>query len=101
GPDRGLECALAAIALARVSLHLHLRGTAAAGYEATLKQKATALGVSDRLHLHSSGPPSEMARLAASFDAGLVSETGMTLNRRVNLSNKQFTYLLGGVPIVM
>ena len=42
-----------------------------------------------------------MVRLAAQYDAGLVAETGATLNRRIALTNKQFTYLLGGVPAIM
>ena len=42
-----------------------------------------------------------MARLAASHDVGLVGETGYTLNRQIALTNKQFTYLLAGVPAIM
>jgi len=45
--------------------------------------------------------PSEMERIAAAFDIGLAGEVGDTLSRRLALPNKQFTYLLAGVPIVM
>ena len=42
-----------------------------------------------------------MERLAAIHDIGLVGETGHTLNRRIALTNKQFSYLLAGIPTVM
>jgi glycosyltransferase involved in cell wall biosynthesis len=42
-----------------------------------------------------------MVRLAAQYDLGLVAETGFTPNRRIALTNKQFTYLLAGLPTLM
>jgi glycosyltransferase involved in cell wall biosynthesis len=42
-----------------------------------------------------------MVRLAASYDAGLVAEDGGTQNRQIALTNKQFTYLLAGIPAIM
>jgi hypothetical protein len=42
-----------------------------------------------------------MERLAAEYDLGFVGETGQTPNRRIALTNKQFTYLLAGVPAIM
>jgi glycosyltransferase involved in cell wall biosynthesis len=42
-----------------------------------------------------------MVRLAAEFDLGFVGETGQTENHRIMLSNKQFTYLLAGVPALL
>jgi hypothetical protein len=42
-----------------------------------------------------------MVRLASPHDIGLVGETGATHNRRIALTNKQFTYLLAGLPILM
>ncbi len=58
-------------------------------------------GVADRLHLHAPGHPDEMAALAKDFDCGLVGETGATWNRRIALTNKQFTYFLAGIPAVL
>lgn len=101
GPDRGLECAVIAIARARSRPHLHLRGTLAAGFGDILKALAARFSATDRLHLHEPGAPDEMVRLAGKYDVGLVSETGSTQNRRIALTNKQFTYLLAGLPIVM
>lgn len=101
GPGRGLECAVEAIALAASRPHLHLRGTPANGYEAALHALAVKCGVADRLHLHPPEAPHVMSALAAEHDVGLVLEAGETLNRRIALTNKQFTYLLAGIPVVM
>ncbi|WP_075223280.1 glycosyltransferase [Acuticoccus yangtzensis] len=101
GPDRGLECALEAIAQAKSQPHLYLRGTGRQPFDEALRGRADALGVAGRLHLLDPEPPSQMVRLAAQYDLGLVGETGTTHNRRIALTNKQFTYLLAGVPAVM
>lgn len=101
GPGRGLECAITAISKARCAPHLHLRGTSARGYATALRGLAGQLGVADRLHIHPPAAPDEMVRLAVEYDLGLVSETGETRSRRIALTNKQFTYLLAGVPAVM
>jgi hypothetical protein len=53
------------------------------------------------LHFLPPGPPDEMVALAAPYDAGLVGEIGHTFNRRIALTNKQFTYLLAGLPVFM
>lgn len=101
GPDRGLECAVRAMAAAKTKPHFYVRGTLARGFEAILTGIAREAGVMDRLHILSPAPPTQMERLAAGYDIGLASETGATHNHRLALSNKQFTYLLAGVPAVM
>ena len=45
--------------------------------------------------------PAEMVRLAADYDVGLSLETDVSENRRICLTNKIFTYLLAGVPVIM
>lgn len=101
GPDRGLECAVQAIAHARTRPHLYLRGSPAVGFIDRLEQIAAPIGVADRLHILPPAAPNEMSTLAAAYDVGLSSETGHSPNRRVALTNKLFTYLLGGLPVVM
>lgn len=101
GRDRGLECALEAIARAASRPHLHLRGTPQAGFDAAFLERARALGCADRVHLLPPEDPSKMVPLAALHDAGLVGETGATENRRIALTNKQFTYLLAGIPAIL
>ena len=92
GPDRGLECAVRAIALADCKPHLYLRGFVSHAYRQRLVALARAMGVENRLHLLPPAPLEQMERLAAVYDVGLVAETGATPNRRIALTNKLFTY---------
>lgn len=101
GPNRGLECAIIAIGKARTRPHLYLRGIPSKGFDGNLIKLAKQHGVSDRLHFLPVAPPAQMLHLASQYDVGLVAETGETLNRRIALTNKQFTYLLAGVPSIM
>ena len=101
GPDRGLECALRAIALAESKPHLYLRGFISDAYRQSLVALARAEGVEDRLHLLPPAPPEQMERLASSYDVGLVAEIGCTPNRRIALTNKLFTYALAGIPMLL
>jgi glycosyltransferase involved in cell wall biosynthesis len=101
GPDRGLEAAVGAIARARSRPHLVLRGLPFRGYDAELQRLAHQVGVADRLHFRPLAAPHEMARLAAEHDLGLAAENGHTLNHRICLGNKIFTYLLAGVPTLL
>lgn len=101
GPTRGLENAIRAISVSQSRPHLYLRGEPASGYLETLQSLANEAGVADRLHFLPPGPPGEMVALAAPYDAGLVGEIGHTPNRRIALTNKQFTYLVAGLPVLM
>jgi glycosyltransferase involved in cell wall biosynthesis len=101
GPNRGLEIAVRAIARSSARPHLYLRGTPAAGYRERLEALARDAKVFDRLHFLAPGLPHEMVRMSAAFDVGLVGETAYTKNSDILLSNKQFTYLLAGVPALM
>jgi glycosyltransferase involved in cell wall biosynthesis len=101
GPDRGLECAVRAIGLARTRPHLYLRGTPAAGYAEQLLHLASTADASGRVHLLPPDDPDTMERLAAAYDAGLVAETGRTASRRLCLTNKLFSFLLAGIPPLM
>ena len=101
GAGRGLECAVQAIGRARVRPHLYLRGTPVSGYPDRLRVMADEAGAPDRVHLLPLAAPSEMERLAASYDVGFSGEPGHTRSNRAALANKLFTYLLAGLPVVM
>jgi glycosyltransferase involved in cell wall biosynthesis len=100
GAGRGLETALEAISIAKSKPHLHLRGTPATGYREKLMDLAASLNVAERLHFHDPISPNELERAGAAFDIGFVGETGETRNRRIALTNKLFSYLTSGLPIV-
>jgi glycosyltransferase involved in cell wall biosynthesis len=101
GPGRGLEEVVTAMGRMTVPAVLHLRGIPAAGYQSRLTELAAAHGASGRLVWHPPADPDDMARLAARFDVGLATETGFTPNNGMALSNKVFTYVLAGVPVVL
>jgi glycosyltransferase involved in cell wall biosynthesis len=101
GKDRGLECAVRAIGRARSQPHLYLRGTPAQGFVDQLRMIAAEVGAGNRIHILPPAPPSEMERLTAAYDVGLVGETGYSANRQIALTNKLFSYLLAGVPAAM
>jgi glycosyltransferase involved in cell wall biosynthesis len=100
GPDRGLETAVAALSLARSRPHLYLRGAKASGYFERLNKIAKMSGVEERVHFLEPAAPAEMERLAAAYDIGLVTDIGHVENRRIALTNKLFTFLLAGLPVV-
>ena len=100
GPGRGLEAAVEAIAIASSRPSLHLRGTPSAGFAQALHELARRLGVEDRLVMLPVAAPGSLVRLAAQYDLGLVGELSQTHNRQIALTNKLFTYLLAGVPVL-
>ncbi len=62
---------------------------------------AGGLGVAERVRLLPIAAPDEMVKLAMPYDLGLSLETDATESRRLCLTNKIFTYLLAGVPVMM
>lgn len=101
GLDRGLQAFIEAMALTRTVVTLDIRGGNRWGHGDTLLALAGKLGIGDRVKLLPMAPPGEMVRLAAPYDIGLSLETDVSENRRICLTNKIFTYLLSGVPVVM
>lgn len=100
GPDRGLEIVVKAIALSASRPLLYLRGSLVTGYKYKLEALAQQHGLTNHLIFLNPAIPSEMARLATQYDVGLASEIDTTLNRDICLTNKIFTYLLAGIPIL-
>lgn len=102
GPGRGLEHVLEALGrIAALPVELHLRGVWASGFEAEFRGRAASLGLGpNQIVWHSPAGPDEMVRLAGTFDVGLALEPGDTVNSDLALSNKVFTCLLAGVPVL-
>ena len=101
GLDRGLQAFLEAMAVAKERVVLDIRGGNRWGHGDTLMALARELGVAERVRLLPTAAPDEMVDLAASYDLGLSLETETTESRRLCLTNKIFTYLLAGVPVMM
>jgi glycosyltransferase involved in cell wall biosynthesis len=101
GLDRGLQAFLKAMAVAKGRVSLDIRGGNRWGHGDTLLELARELGIAERVRLLPTAAPDEMVGLAASYDLGLSLETEATESRRLCLTNKIFTYLLAGVPVMM
>jgi glycosyltransferase involved in cell wall biosynthesis len=87
--------------LGDLRVELHLRGEWQPGYEQQLRGLSSKVGLSaSQLIGHPPAPPSQMVRLAATYDIGLALEPGTSQNSDLALSNKLFTYLLAGTPLV-
>ncbi len=102
GEGRGLEDVVRAMGrVADARIELHLRGEWDRDYERRLTELARQSGVpAGRILSRPPAAPGEMARLAAAYDIGLVCETGRTPNSEMAQSNKAFTYMLAGVPLL-
>ncbi|MCS4119422.1 glycosyltransferase involved in cell wall biosynthesis [Salinibacter ruber] len=100
GPDRGLEDALRALPSLPDDVILSLRGQWSPGYEDAFRRQAERLGVADRIWHLDLVPPDELISRTAQHDVGLALEPGFSENNKIAISNKLFTYLLSGVPIV-
>jgi glycosyltransferase involved in cell wall biosynthesis len=101
GLDRGLQPFLQAMAQTAARIELEVRGDDPWKHGETLRTLARELGIADRLRVLPVAPPQEMVRLAAEYDLGLSLETDVSENRRLCLTNKIFTYLLAGVPVLL
>jgi glycosyltransferase involved in cell wall biosynthesis len=101
GPGRGLEEIVTALKWSTHRPELHIRGIPAAGYRERLERSAREAAVAELLRWHPPAPADEMVRLAADYDLGLASETGFSGNNRIAVSNKVFTYILAGTPVLL
>lgn len=101
GPGRGIEAAIAAIAIAQAQPHLYLRGHAAPGYADELRTRASELKISDRLHFLPTLHPDELERAGAVFDLGYAGELANSPNHNIALANKLFSYLSSGLPVLL
>ena len=91
---------MAALSVTRSRPHLYLRGAAVTNFVKRLYKLAREIGVEDRVHVLEPSVPEEMERIAAAYDIGLVCETGYVENRRIALTNKLFSFVLAGIPII-
>ena len=101
GPGRGLEDVVRAIGRAGGSAELHLRGRSTPSYLETLEHLQRRVAPSLALVQHDPAAPDEMVRLAQGYDAGLSCEQPLVLNRRLCLTNKIFTYVAAGMPVIL
>jgi glycosyltransferase involved in cell wall biosynthesis len=99
GPGRGLEEFIAILSLMKGAVRLDLRGHSTESYRRQLQARAS--GAPIELRFLEPDVSQAMVRDAAGYSAGLGLELRHPLNRDLCLSNKAFTYLLAGVPVIL
>ncbi len=101
GASRGIEDIIVAMGKTEVATQLHLLGNCTDEYRAALINLSKTQGLAeDKLHFHPPVPAEDLFSFAAQFDIGMASETAVTLNRDICLTNKIFTYLQSGLAIL-
>ena len=101
GAGRGIEDIIRAAGKADVPVALHLRARPIPSYVRSLRSLSEGIAPKLELALHDPAAPDDMVALAQAYDAGLACEEPHTMNRRLCLTNKIFTYLAAGVPVVL
>ncbi|MGF1543115.1 MAG: glycosyltransferase [Parvularculaceae bacterium] len=100
-PSRGLENAIAAAALWRDGVSLHIRGPGKADYLQSLAALANRKGVGDRVRFHPAVAVDRLIEEAAAFDIGIFTLADTSLHKRYTLPNKVFEYLAAGLCLVV
>lgn len=102
GPNRGLEMAIDAInSLSKHSIELHLLGSPQADFVTRLLKQAEHFHHHNHsIDMHTPVSQDEVFRFTATFDIGLASETGFSINNNIALSNKLFTYIQCGLAVL-
>ena len=100
GPGRGLEDAIQAAGLAGIDCELHLLGKPSNGYLNRISSLANDIAPRLKLIHHPPQSPDRMVDLCRPYDVGLSLEQLEPLNRAICLTNKAFTYILAGLPVV-
>lgn len=100
GPGRGLEIAIQALVVSKARPHLYIRGMPASGFKEQLCGLAVSVGVADQLHFLEPVAPCELEQLGSAYDIGYSGEQAFSENNSRAISNKLFSYVISGIPIV-
>jgi glycosyltransferase involved in cell wall biosynthesis len=100
GCGRGIEDAVQALEFLGSEVELHLRGSLSDAYRGQLNQLAFRCGVSAQLFTYPQLDHDDLIRAMGDFDIGLALERPGDLNSSLTISNKIFSYLLAGLPVV-
>jgi glycosyltransferase involved in cell wall biosynthesis len=100
GPGRGLEDAIKAVGLAGITAELHVRGRPVPGYLTQMRDLASKHLARLKIIHHRPLPSDSMINSCRGHDIGLALEQEDIFNRAICLTNKAFTYILGGLAVI-
>jgi glycosyltransferase involved in cell wall biosynthesis len=98
---RGLEAMIESVPLLRPEFALTIRGPSDPGYLKQLQDRARTLDVAHRIAFEPPVPMTELVRMAAAFDIGVMALPDRSLHMRYALPNKLFEYLMAGLAILV
>jgi len=98
-PGRGLEQMIDAL-IHLPEVRLCAIGPGAAHYRASLRTRAAAVGVDDRIELRDPVAPGDVQRVLAGAAAGLCLIQPICRSYELSLPNKLFEYAAAGVPVL-
>lgn len=100
GFNRGIEQIIDGLQqLQEQAFELHLLGDADASVRHIFTEKMH--GTQSTLHFYQPIAPDQVFEFAAQFDIGIASENNTPLNRDICLTNKIFTYVQAGLPVLV
>ncbi len=99
GPGRGIEDLIAALPFLTSPAEIHLRGRAAAGFDAWIRSRLPQAW-QQRVFLHPLVANDELASRVAEHDIGFAGEVPYCRSRDLTITNKMLHYLLGGLAVV-
>ncbi len=100
GTGRGLEDVIQALARVGGGVELYLRGSIGEAFRRSLDQLTARLGVQQHIHLLPTVDHDEVVRAMDGMDVGLVLERPEHANAAHTVTNKFFSYLLGGLAVL-
>lgn len=100
GPHRGLETAIAALALLPPQVELHLRGQISASDRRALLAPAERAGTAARIHVLAPTSPATLIDASRDHAIGLALEVPYNRNRDLTVTNKFYQYLQAGLAII-
>lgn len=100
GPGRGIETAVRAIARSKAKPRLRLLGRCDTAMRDRITRLAKSEGVEPLIEIEAPMSPLALPGAAALSQVGLAGEEGGSVNNELAWSNKIFTYLLAGLPVL-
>jgi glycosyltransferase involved in cell wall biosynthesis len=100
GPGRGIEDAVRALAFLPEHVEFHLRGFLSADYRSTLAALAAESRAGSRIFFHPQVDHDQLIGAMEEYDVGLALERPENPNYSLTVTNKVFSYLLAGLPVL-
>ncbi|TKR56512.1 glycosyltransferase family 4 protein [Allopusillimonas ginsengisoli] len=96
---RNIELLVSAMRLL-LNKHVHLVLLGNGTLVQTLRRRSQELGVAGVVHFHPAVPQTDLLRLTASADAGLIPYQAICLNNYYCTPNKLFEFIAAGIPVL-